>query len=436
VSGGIVVDYEELHRLARVWAAAADTLGRLAFRVADVTVSPAVFESALFDPGGVARAQVAITTAVLALARLAAELATDAVHLDAVVAREQLVDDLPAGQLAALGSWLVAANWRVAFSPGATLHEGGDRALALAGGVVGYATPFTEPLLEAFAPSPLFRLEAHGHQRVDVDPVFGLPIGAVGRLEPQGEGRVEVAGYLPSWASRAPSSLADAMARVADLEAQPVALLAVQAVTGADGVRRFVVELPGIRSLASRQQPQDLLGAVDALAGDSSTYTRCVREALDSAGVPLGAQVMLVGHSDGGIVAMDLAHDPSFNGARVDVTHVVAAGSPISSKLAALGSSPTRVLSVENVNDIVTHLDGIDSMDQPETARRLSYQYSDDEHDIGANHAGAEYADRMAVLADSPNPLMREFQASAQPYLPTAADTATTTVFALTDAPS
>jgi hypothetical protein len=441
VTRGIIVDYEELHRLARVWAAAAEALGGLSLRVAALTLSPAIFEGAVFDGFGAARAQAAITTAALGpsgLAGLAAVLAADAVHLDAVVAREQLVDDLPVTQLAALGRWLVAASWRLPTSPSATLRDGRGRATALAGAVVGYASPFAERAFETLAPSAVFRADAVAHRTVDVDPLFGLPISVAGRLEPQGEGRVEVSDYVPSWASTAPATLADAMSRVADLEAGPVASLAVQAVTGADGVRRFVVELPGIRAIASRQQPEDLLGAVDAMAGDTTTYSRCVRDALDSAGVPMGAQVMLVGHSDGGIVAMDLAHDPTFNGGRVVVTHVVAAGSPISSKMAGLGTSATRVLSVENVNDIVTHLDAVDSMDHRETASRLTYQYAADEYGIGANHAAAGYAQQMGVLAASPNPLMGEFEASVEPYLgdPQATGlTTTTTVFALTDGP-
>jgi hypothetical protein len=435
VTGGIVVDYEELHRLARVWAAAADAFGRLSLRVAVLTLSPAIFEGAAFDAFGAARAQAALTAVALGpsgLAGLAAVLAADAVHLDAVVAREQLVDDLPVTQLAALGRWLVVAGWRLPTSPSATLRDGRRRATALAGAGVGYAAPFAEQVFQTLAPSPVFRADADAHRAVEVDPLVGLPISAIGRLEPQGEGRVELADYVPSWASSAPATLADAMSRVADLEAEPVATLAVQAVTGTDGVRRFVVELPGIRAIASRQQPEDLFGAIDAMAGDSTTYSRCVVEALDRAGVPIGAEVMLVGHSDGGIVAMELAHDPAFNGGRVEVTHVVAAGSPISSKMAAPGPSATRVLSVENVNDIVTHLDAVDSMARPQTASRLTYQYAADEHDIGADHAAAGYAQRMSVLAASPNPLMGEFQESVRPYLGADAPT-TTTVFALTD---
>ena len=65
--------------------------------------------------------------------------------------------------------------------------------------------------------------------------------------------------------------------------------------------------------------PQDLPGAAAAMVAGATAYTRCVAEALDAAGVARGSEVVLVGHSEGGLVAMDLAGDPSFNGGRVRV---------------------------------------------------------------------------------------------------------------------
>jgi hypothetical protein len=91
------------------------------------------------------------------------------------------------------------------------------------------------------------------------------------------------------------------------------------------------------------------------------------------------------------------------------------------------------VLSVENVNDVVTHLDGLDSMAVTQSPYRLTYQYSDDEHGAGRNHAATGYAGHMHLLATSPNPLMREFQTSVQPYLWSAPGATSTAVFTLTD---
>jgi hypothetical protein len=76
--------------------------------------------------------------------------------------------------------------------------------------------------------------------------------------------------------------------------------------------------------------------AYEAALRDDTTvneYSTAVVGALQRAGVPAGADVMIVGHSFGAYTAIDLAVEPTFNiaagasnGYRVNVTHVVAAG--------------------------------------------------------------------------------------------------------------
>jgi hypothetical protein len=77
--------------------------------------------------------------------------------------------------------------------------------------------------------------------------------------------------------------------------------------------------------------------AYEAALRDDTTvneYSVVTTEALEAAGVPSGADVMIVGHSFGAYTAMDLAADPVFNavhggnpdGYHVQVTHVLAAG--------------------------------------------------------------------------------------------------------------
>jgi pimeloyl-ACP methyl ester carboxylesterase len=181
--------------------------------------------------------------------------------------------------------------------------------------------------------------------------------------------------------------------------------------------------------MTNTADPEDLLGSGAALVRTTTNYTTCVREAIDAALVPRGAQVLLVGHSEGGIVAMDLAGDPAFNGGRVRVMQVVAAGSPISSKPVAAGSG-TRVLSIENVNDIVTHLDAADPPATHQSGDRLTYRFADDEHDIVTSHNVRLYARAAAGLADSPNPLVIGVQQGLRPFM---AGSATTTVFNIHD---
>ncbi|MDJ0770265.1 MAG: hypothetical protein QNJ12_15815 [Ilumatobacter sp.] len=77
--------------------------------------------------------------------------------------------------------------------------------------------------------------------------------------------------------------------------------------------------------------------AFEAALRDDTTvneYSTTVIDAMEAAGVPAGADVMIVGHSFGAYTAMDLAAEASFNAAHGDatapfhlnVTHVVAAG--------------------------------------------------------------------------------------------------------------
>lgn len=77
--------------------------------------------------------------------------------------------------------------------------------------------------------------------------------------------------------------------------------------------------------------------AYEAALRDDTTvneYSMVTIDALEAAGVPPGAEVMIVGHSFGAYTAVDLAADPAFNAAHTDVdseyhvrvTHVVAAG--------------------------------------------------------------------------------------------------------------
>ncbi len=427
-----VVDYEELARMSSVWGEAARSMARIGFHVAELAGSSELLAGAVLDPMGASRAAAAILRAAVgshSLTALSAKLEIDSVLLEAVIAKEQYVDDFPLRQCAALDRWLVTAPLEVALDPSRTLREGTRDTAALANAITGYAAPHTEMLLELFAPSLRFRLDVAQHRPLSRDPVFGTRLE---RLVPNDErtgGSISVSAYAPTWRGQPPPSIGSMLNRVGDLEDQPAASIAVQRVAGADGVARYVVVLSGMRSMTNTADPEDLLGAGAALVRTTTNYTTCVREAIDAALVPLGAQVLLVGHSEGGIVAMDLAGDPAFNGRRVRVSQVVAAGSPISSKPVAPGSG-TRVLSIENVNDIVTHLDAADPPATHQSLQRLTYRFADDEHDIVGSHDVSLYARRAAVLANSPNPLMIGVQAELRPFMD---GSATTLVFNIHD---
>jgi hypothetical protein len=431
----VVVDYEELRRMASVWAEAAATIGRLGFRVADLALTAEIVTNAVFDPAGAARCETAILDAAIGphgLAMLAAALAADAALLRAVVAKEQLVDDFPIRQLAALEAALVSLPLTALRDPVRAARVTAQRAVALANAFAGYGAPFTTPLLEMFAPSDRFRFDVMMRRPVSVDPVLGLPLSAAVPASERDGGSVSISRYLPAWGGQPPSSIARVLSEIGDLESQPEASVTVQRVVGHDGVARYVVALSGMRHIVSTPDPEDLVGAVGAVVAARTNYTTCVREALDASLVPVGAQVLLVGHSQGGIVAMDLAGDPGFNGARVRVVQVVATGSPISSKSVAPGSR-TRILSIENANDIVTHLDAVDPPDDTPDQQSVDcvvYRFAADEHDVIANHDVRLYSRQAEVLSDSPNPLMIGVRARLRPFFE---GSATTTVFTMHD---
>jgi pimeloyl-ACP methyl ester carboxylesterase len=82
--------------------------------------------------------------------------------------------------------------------------------------------------------------------------------------------------------------------------------------------------------------------------------------AMEQAGIPAGDPVMLVGHSLGGIAAMALASNSSFE-SRYNVRSVVTAGSPVARfEPAGIAS----VLSLENSTDIVWAADGAPNPDR------------------------------------------------------------------------
>ena len=105
--------------------------------------------------------------------------------------------------------------------------------------------------------------------------------------------------------------------------------------------------------------PFDLTTDVRALTGDTTLAAAGVAAALEVARSRAGPRstpadpVVLVGHSQGGILAAALASDPGFT-RRNRVTHLVTSGSPV-----ALFPVPasTRVLSVERGDDPVPRLD-------------------------------------------------------------------------------
>lgn len=127
-----------------------------------------------------------------------------------------------------------------------------------------------------------------------------------------------------------------------------------------DGGSAWVVIIPGTQEWSPRpgRNPFDLTTDVRALIGDATIAAAGVSAALASSRASCGRSspqdpVMLVGHSQGGILAAALASDPAFRAGN-RVTHVVTSGAPV-----ALFPVPStvKVLSIEHADDPVPGLD-------------------------------------------------------------------------------
>jgi pimeloyl-ACP methyl ester carboxylesterase len=129
--------------------------------------------------------------------------------------------------------------------------------------------------------------------------------------------------------------------------------------------RSVIVDLPGTKdwNLLDRHNPNvaDMTTNLRAVGNEQTTYESGVVAALLASGVRADEPIMLVGHSQGGLVAARLAADLAASD-RFRVTHLLTAGAPIG--LVAIPSQ-VQVLSLENAGDVVVGLDAADNRSRP-----------------------------------------------------------------------
>ena len=186
------------------------------------------------------------------------------------------------------------------------------------------------------------------------------------------------------------------------------------------GENRYLVTLVGIEwdSWSGANALDN--AALDQL-GINSEYYAVVRETLEEQ-IPPGAEIVLAGHSHGGIVAQNLARSADFNanadrplmdrllgrnGGEYRVTHVITYGSPVSGAPA----SGTQYRMFANEGDPVSNLSVMNSGARREMERNGQYIYIprppddvlDPERHGGLFGPHGSYADTLRALRDNPN---------------------------------
>ena len=170
---------------------------------------------------------------------------------------------------------------------------------------------------------------------------------------------------------------------------------------GEDGTttRSWTVDIRGTQSFAIGQSgPQDMTTNLQGVAGMASDQLNAVMEAMDAAGISPEEAVEFAGHSQGGIMAAQLAADPGVR-ARYNVVSVVTAGSPT----ATVAPSDVPVLSYENSGDIVPGLDGNATRgDNVTTVRFHDYEATAHPEDpVPSSHSAPLYVDEIRSTLDA-----------------------------------
>lgn len=436
-AGGIEAELGDLVTLARGSADLAELLASTSATCHGMLVDPDVLASALLDPAGTARFEAALLEALDGpggLTVLAVTFTARAVTLEAAAAAyeaadaalAELADDLQwaAGFLApvtvpALLLGLVGAA--VADPAGTAVDvlvvlDDPERWLTEHPGVVdagANAAPGLSSLVGTMVPGQPW-LGGGGDVRAAA--------ARIGRLWPDGR---PVVTSLPDDPNpdvvAPPRGIADLMVAL-DVRNSAAARsrqdqISVRVITHADGTKAYVVDIPGTQDWTMpgggvNPATNDLGTNVRVLGGDATTRQAAIAEALRRAGATPTDPVMLVGHSQGGMVAAQAAHDAGTADFDFNVTNVVTAGSP----LARVGIPDTvQVLALENATDIVPHLDGRANDDDPNVT---TVTFDLQNGGIGPNH-GIRDAYRVGARAvdRSDDPSLAAYLAGAGAFL-------------------
>lgn len=186
----------------------------------------------------------------------------------------------------------------------------------------------------------------------------------------------------------------------ADPNGAPRSQAAINITTDEGPPRRHIVTIPGTEdwSLKRGTNPADLGSNLHLMGGHQVELQRQVNAAMEAAGIQADEEVMLSGHSQGGIAAASLAADEEFNKSYT-VKSVVATGAPI----ARFPIPPSvDVLAIEHDSDAVPKLDGRENPDRSRWTTVKSDLHgripADEKNKVFASHSSSVYQETGGIL--------------------------------------
>ncbi len=392
-TNGVVAHYDDMTAAARLFARAGGDTAAASVALHGYLIDPDVLVSAPLDPVGAARFEATLMAALDGpggLTWLAARCAATDLGLRAAAATYLGADRLDERLEPELDA--------VARAPKAAL----DAAVRLSGGDPGGA------LQQLITDDPQLADLGIG---VAGDVLGAGSVAAGARLVglPFADGVPRISDLGGDHGLGAPRSLEDLLAGLARRDEGRPGEIDVHFLDGGSArTRKVVVDIPGTKDWSLALQSSDVTSIATnlrALRGAVTTYERGVLEAMRRAGVGPDDDVLMVGHSEGGMVAVNAARRAAASG-EFRVRHVVTAGAPLG-LIAGTVPASVNVLALENDGDVVPHLDGAENPDRLNVTTVTAHR---GHGDVIANHSLDEaYLAAARDLDASGDPSVRDY---------------------------
>lgn len=435
-AAGVAASYAALLALAAVFDEAAGQMRGWAAEGARTLLDPDLLASALLSPGTFAEAEAAVLVATTGPDGVGVESLGWEVDARALRLLVGVLEAADAGAAEAVAAVEHQVGRTVGWTLGATAPAALPAAALVAGRIAltvpdlpARAAPLAETWLTEH-PDEVEHLVAGGGGFLEglwdgLTPgapagPLGLPLdladaaaaaGLLARLYPGRPARTTLLpGVRVESSTTAPRSVADLVDHARQLSElsgpdhpELNGTLELQTLTGPGGDTRHVLLLPGTDDMTTLPWTEDgdvrdmgtnlrLVGGLD------NSYADGVLDALAQAGVG-DDPVLVVGHSQGGMLAADLLASAAEHG--VPISHAVTLGSPTGQ----LDGFPagSHVLSLEHRGDVVPLLDGVANPDSVEQVT-VTFESRAGGEGVAAHHGFEAYAEGAALVDASTDP--------------------------------